>query len=275
MTGRRLVSLPFSDHCEPLVDDSEQFHSLIDALTTASGHEGRYIEMRPATPGACPSGFTSTATFCLHVVDLRPDLDSIASRFHRSQMQRAIRKAERTRLDVATGSNGKLLESFYALHTLTRSRHGAPVQPLNWFRHLLECLGDSGKIWLAKYEGTPAAAIMTAEHKTTLVYKYGCSDAAYHRYGVMPFLFWRAIQFAKQQGLAELDLGRSDLDNRGLISFKDHFGGERRSLTYYRYTARPSHSHRQWQPAVAQAAYSLIPRTIQAKVGGHFYKHFA
>src|SRR5262244_2773877 len=32
LTGRRLVSLPFSDHCEPLVDRPEQLRFLIGSL---------------------------------------------------------------------------------------------------------------------------------------------------------------------------------------------------------------------------------------------------
>jgi hypothetical protein len=49
----------------------------------------------------------------------------------------------------------------------------------------------------------------------------------------MPFLFWRAIQHAKAQGMEELDLGRSDLDQPGLVAFKDHLGATRSELTYY------------------------------------------
>src|SRR5262245_20854490 len=32
LTGRRLVSLPFSDHCDPLVTDAGEQEQLIDAL---------------------------------------------------------------------------------------------------------------------------------------------------------------------------------------------------------------------------------------------------
>ena len=55
------------------------------------------------------------------------------------------------------------------------------------------------------------------------------------RLGGMPFLFWRLIQDARARGFAELDLGRSDVDQPGLIAFKDHLGATRSTLTYYRY----------------------------------------
>ena len=60
-------------------------------------------------------------------------------------------------------------------------------------------------IHLASKDGQPVAGILTLSFKKTMVYKYGGSDAAHHRLGGMPFLFWRAIQGAKAQGIEELD----------------------------------------------------------------------
>ena len=88
-------------------------------------------------------------------------------------------------------------------------------------------------IHVASKDGVPIASILTLSFKKTMVYKYGGSDAAHHPLGGMPFLFWRAIQEAQAQGLEELDLGRSDLDQPGLVAFKDHLGAARSTLTYY------------------------------------------
>ena len=35
LTGKRLVSLPFSDHCEPLLEHPEQFRTLSDFVESA------------------------------------------------------------------------------------------------------------------------------------------------------------------------------------------------------------------------------------------------
>jgi hypothetical protein len=51
----------------------------------------------------------------------------------------------------------------------------------------------------------------------------------------MPFLFWRLIEESKAAGAVTLDLGRSDLDQVGLVTFKDRLGADRKSLLYYRY----------------------------------------
>jgi hypothetical protein len=48
LTGKRLVSLPFSDHCEPLVDRQEDLEALLGSLEGELGKEDlRYIEIRP------------------------------------------------------------------------------------------------------------------------------------------------------------------------------------------------------------------------------------
>src|SRR5512135_999465 len=48
LTGRRLVSLPFSDHCEPLCDSTDDLNLIIQSLQAAvDRREWKYLEIRP------------------------------------------------------------------------------------------------------------------------------------------------------------------------------------------------------------------------------------
>ena len=143
-------------------------------------------------------------------------------------------------MEYERGSSDRLLRAFYALLRLTRRRHGLPPQPFAWFRNLVACLRRpaSVTIHVASHDGRPIASILTLTFRKTVVYKYGGSDAAYHRLYGMPFLFWRAIQAAKAEGCEQLDLGRSDLDQPGLAVFKEHLGAARSTLTYYTFPPR-------------------------------------
>jgi CelD/BcsL family acetyltransferase involved in cellulose biosynthesis len=237
LTGRRLVSLPFSDHCQPLVDTQEDLEIISTALEQELRQEQwRYLEMRPLqsfqldTPLPC-----ATLSYSFHELDLRPDLDTIFRNFHKSSIQRKIRRAEREALSYCEGSTEILLNDFYALFKITRRRHGVPPQPRKWFANLIEAFGDDLKIRVAYKDTKPVAAILTLRHKNTLIYKYGGCDARFNRLGGMHCLFWKAIQEAKAAGLRSIDFGRADADQRGLITFKNRWGAKESLLTYLRY----------------------------------------
>jgi lipid II:glycine glycyltransferase (peptidoglycan interpeptide bridge formation enzyme) len=85
----------------------------------------------------------------------------------------------------------------------------------------------------------PVASILTLTHKKSMTYKYGCSDPQQNRLGGVALLFWKAIEEASEKGYVELDMGRSDVSNAGLIAFKEHWSAARFPLTYWRYPTAP------------------------------------
>ena len=89
----------------------------------------------------------------------------------------------------------------------------------------------------------------------------------------MAFLFWKTIQEAKTCGLAELDMGRSDLENSGLVTFKEHWGAERTTLKYWRYPAVMLSSSTQWELKAAKKIFSFAPSAAMATVGRILYRH--
>jgi len=275
LTGRRLVSLPFSDHCAPLVASDANLESILLQLEPRLRAERwRYIELRVPESTPVAAHYAPSEAFCFHEIDLQPDAEAIFGGFHRNHVQRTIRKAERSGVVHEAGRSQALLAEFYRLHQLTRHRHGTPTQPFSWFANLLLHFGEAAAIHVARLEGRPAAAIVTLAFKHTLVYKYGASDAAFNRYGGTSLLFWRAIQDAKRGGRLQFDLGRSDLDNPGLIAFKDHLGGRRSALSYYRYTGQPGRTGRTgWVQSWGKSLFAAVPRQISGPVGSALYRH--
>jgi lipid II:glycine glycyltransferase (peptidoglycan interpeptide bridge formation enzyme) len=174
------------------------------------------------------------------------------------------------------GRSSALVRDFYAVHVLTRRRHGAPVQPYSWFRNLADCFGSDFRVYVARHQGRAIAAILMLRHKNTLVYKYGGLDRRYRSHGAMPLLFWRAIQDAHAGGLEVLDLGRSDLENAGLVAFKDHLGARRTRLRYYRSGGSASAA-----PTLKLAARlvkrlcAFVPSPVLVGVSGRLYRHLA
>jgi hypothetical protein len=276
LTGHRLVSLPFSDHCSPLVESSEELTYILDTISSdLAKNKWQYIEMRPANSDLAPfANFQPSETFYFHSLDLRPNLDQLFRQFHKDCIQRKIRRAEREHLVYEAGNSESLLRMFYQLLLTTRRKQGLPPQPIQWYRNLIACLGDKLKIHVASKDRVPVASILTLSHKRVLVYKYGCSDPAFNQLGGTPLLFWQAIQEAKNSQVCELDMGRSDCDNPGLVTFKDRWGAARSMLTYSRYPSRPARTpSRSWQANIAKNIVSHMPDSLLTAAGRVLYKH--
>lgn len=276
LTGHRLVSLPFSDHCEPLVERPDGLRQLCAHLESLPGQEGwSYIELRSADPSisemAC---WTSVATYSLHRLDLRPGLDVLYEGLHKDCLQRKIRRAERSSLEYVSGRSAELLRDLYGLLQLTRVRHQVPPQPFAWFQNLVEYLGEAVCIRLVYRDGSPLAGILTIRHRKQVVYKYGGSDASFHNLGGMPFLLWQAIKEAKETGAEELDLGRSDLDQPGLITFKDRWSAARTPLVTWRMPAAPASTFAGGAARrYAKQVMGYLPEPVLALAGRLLYRH--
>lgn len=280
LTGNRLVSLPFSDHCEPLVERPEESVEILSFLAReVSRGNWDYAEIRPVEHAPVEhdslQGFQLSQTFCLHRLDLCPSSEVLFAQFQKSGVQRKIRRAEREGLLYEQGRSQLLLTKLYHLLRLTRKRHGLPPQPVAWFRNLIACLGERATLHVASHEGRPIAGLLTISFKKTLVYKYGGSDARHHNLGGMPLLFWQAIQQAKAMGLEELDLGRSDPDDAGLIDFKRHLGAAGSTLVYYRFTqSRVASPASNWKLRTAKRVFGLAPAPVLSLAGKLLYRHF-
>jgi len=275
ITGTRLVSLPFSDHCEPLLGKPSDLGEFVNWLRAECDlQKWRYVELRPLLDGGSGNGLQPSCSYWFHELDIRPSLEQIFQRLHNNSFRRKIQRAERERLSYEAGHSEQLFDEFYRLLLTTRRRHQLLPQPRSWFRNLLECMGDKLQIRLTRKNGLPIAAMLTLQHRSCVVYKYGCSEERFHSLGGMPFLFWRLIEESKESEAEKIDFGRTDLNNEGLIAFKDRFGASRKLLTYYRYTktAKRGVATLSDSRAVRQF-FSFLPEAVSSAVGRVLYRH--
>jgi CelD/BcsL family acetyltransferase involved in cellulose biosynthesis len=276
ITGTRLVSLPFSDHCEPLLSDRCESVEFGDWLRAeCSRKQWRYVELRPLLPvQKALFGLRQSRSYCFHELDLRPSLEQIFRGLHKDSIQRKIQRAEREGLSYEAGQSEPLVDEFYRLLLITRRRHQLLPQPRAWFRNLVKCMGNTIDIRLVRKNGAPVAAMLTLRHRTSVVYKYGCSDGKFHNLGGMPFLFWRLIEESKASGAEEIDFGRSDLNNHGLSVFKDRFGTTRKLLTYYRYwNTERAESTIGWDSRALRQLFCMLPDAAFSTAGRLLYRH--
>lgn len=279
LTGRRLVSLPFSDHCESLCDSTESATYLIGSLQSAlKCQEWKYLEVRPIDEKfgqICEGiGFLPDALYFLHRLNLRQDLKEVFANLDKDSVRRRIQRAERAGLVEQRGRSDDLLKSFFGLFVATRSRHGLPPMPYAWFQNLIRCLGEALEIRVAFRDKIPIAGILTLRFKDTVYFKYGCSDLRFHRFGATPWLLWNAIEAGKSSGANEFDMGRTEENNAGLLNFKNHWVPQPNKLVYWRFPRVSSlYSINGRNFKIAKRIFSCMPDRLLSLTGSLLYRH--
>jgi CelD/BcsL family acetyltransferase involved in cellulose biosynthesis len=243
---RRWISLPFTDCCPALAgtDPDELLSALVDF---AASRKLDALELR----GALPSHrmVQSEAAFVRHTLalsaDTRPTWDGLWKNHRRN-----VRIAERAGVRIERGAAASDLDVFYRLHLQTRRRLGVPVQPRRFFRLLGErILADGLGFVLTAYSGdVPVAAAIFGAWNGTLVYKYSARDERYAKLDANYLLLWTAIEWGSKNGFHTFDLGRTDLDQSQLRSFKSGWGAREEPLSY------------SW---IADAPINLAPRRLE------------
>jgi CelD/BcsL family acetyltransferase involved in cellulose biosynthesis len=234
LTGRRLVALPFSDLCPPLVAPGAAPGAglaLAGALDTLRRRQGVALEVR-GTGGAL-GGAPPGDRFHHHLLALEPDVAAVERRFAKPQVARGVRRALREGLTTELRTDAAALDAFYDLHVATRRRLGVPTQPHRFilaFRALFS--QGLGFVLLVRRGERPVAAAVFLTFRETLTYKYGASDERFLAARPNNLLFMEAIRWGCEHGMRTLDFGRTHWHQEGLRAFKLAWGAEERELRY-------------------------------------------
>jgi CelD/BcsL family acetyltransferase involved in cellulose biosynthesis len=231
LTGRRLVALPFSDACPPLLAPGAPVGALdVLAATVERERARRGVPLQVCAP--YPQLGMVAERYLEHAVDLRAGPEAVMAR-QRPGARRHVRKAERAGLDVVRGTDAAALDAFYALHLRTRRRLGVPIQPRGFIRDLEGLMAQGGGfVAVVRHAGRSLAAAVFLRGRGTLTYKYGGSDERFLHLRPNNLLFARVLRWACDDGLDTLDLGRTDPAQPGLAAFKRSLGARERPLAY-------------------------------------------
>jgi len=239
LTGRRWVSLPFSDYCNPLYRDESALEALTRQLVLIY-QENRLdkLEVRWELPEY--AGIQKVSEFVLHTIKLDPDPDQIAKQFKRTHLQN-IHTAEERGVKVEFGDKLEHLKVFYDLQLETRKRHGVPAQPWKYFELLWHYIVKSGMgfVLLAQKDNEYIAGMVYLGWGKTLIAKYAASRE--DRFNLRPnnLLFWEGICWGCRNGYTIFDMGRTEMENAGLRNFKSRWGAVEEPLYYSIISSKP------------------------------------
>ncbi|MEP7072379.1 MAG: GNAT family N-acetyltransferase, partial [Verrucomicrobiota bacterium] len=193
-TPRRGICLPFSDYCGPLLFRSDAASEVIDAaIRLGRQRQWRYLQIRDSSvPG---NGSPASAIYYGHELDLRDGPEAVFARFA-SSVQRAIRKAERSEVEVEISQEAAAMREFVSLHHQTRRRHGVPPQPDGFFSAIQEQMLQSGGgfIAIARRRSQPLAAAVFFRSGKQATYKFAASDRNSQELRANNLVIWRAIE---------------------------------------------------------------------------------
>ncbi len=275
LTGKRGVSLPFTDYCEPITSDGMKFENLMNSITGYGKKVGwKYLEFRcgkDLSPSSLPS-----CTYLGHTLCLTKDHENLLSSF-RDSTRRNIKKAVKGGVKAEISGSLESIKEFYRLNCITRRQHGLPAQPFGFFKKIHDHIisKNLGLVVLASYKEKAIAGAVYFHFGNKAVYKYGASDMSYQDLRANNLVMWEAIKWYSQHDHKSFCFGRTEPGNQGLIQFKSGWGTTEQRISYYRYDLKKG----SFVPGTSNVTgfhnkiFRNIPIPILNRIGALLYKH--
>lgn len=275
LTGKRGVSLPFTDWCPIITSKSVSQSDVIDELLDfGRSREWKTLELRDSEQPIIDDH--DSLTYLVHELDLEPGEKNLFNRF-RDSTKRNIRKAVKLGVTVVENNSWDGLKDFSRLNVITRRDHGLPPQPPVFFENLYRNIiyPGSGRILLARYEGATIAAAIYLFFNGRALYKYGASDRTMQHLRGNNLLMCEAIKRFAQEGNKSFHFGRTNSDQEGLLQFKRGWGALERNLQYQKFSLPDGRPLSSSIPVFGfhNRVFSRLPLTTLGLIGRILYRH--
>jgi len=280
LTGKRGVSLPFTDYCEPIVAEGVSFKDLLAHILDYGKEQGwKRIELRGGQD-LLPKDATSE-TYFGHTLDLTGGEERMFSNL-RDSTRRNIKRATSKGVSAGISSDWDAVKEFYRLNCMTRKQHGLPPQPLYFFRKLYDHIISKslGFVILASHNGRNVAGAVFFHYGDNVIYKYGASDRKYQELRANNLVMWGAIKFFAHKGLKSFCFGRTEPENVGLQQFKSGWGPEEHQIHYFKYdltragfVSNNKNSERGTRNIFWHHLFQRLPLSILNLAGSRLYRH--
>jgi len=231
MRGDRIVCLPFSDYCDPLVDNASLWNDVIEPLVPLEVPV-RLRCLRSQLPAQDPR-FVLSRTAKWHGTDLMRAEDELWSGIS-PQARQNIRHALQSGVFVREGRSVEDAQIFYRMHLLTRkNKYRLLAQPFSFFENIFTVFGKDDRVvaLIAECDGVPLAGIILLQFQNVLYYKFNASIDQKCR--ANDLLAWHGILLGHRRALTTLDFGLSEIEQPGLIRYKRKFASEEREIHFY------------------------------------------
>lgn len=277
LTGRRGISLPFTDFCEPLLAAGVSGEAVVRELIELGRRQRwKYFELRGGE--RILREVPPSMSVLGHSLDLGHSEETLFAGLKEST-RRNVRKAQREGIKVSIGTSNAMVDRFCRLNCLTRREHGLPPQPLSFFynigQHLLD--RELGCVVLGSLRGEDIGGAVYLHFGKDALYKYGASDRRYLAFRPNDLVMWEAIRWYHDRGFRRLDFGRTELQHDGLRRYKLAWGVEERVRPYYRHDLASGRfvGATMGGPWRSAGVFRLLPTSLARAIGTALYRHVA
>ena len=196
-------------------------------------------------PGSLPlvlSGYTPRV-HPIHLLSLRGKSTADLWKGYKSYTRRAVRKAQKSGVQVTSIQERSEIEDFYTLYLLAMKRNRAAAKyPRTLFYAIYDLLiaTGNGDVLFATLGEKKIAGIMLLYSNNAAHYYFGGSDPSYYKYHPNDALFHAAISEACALHKDLFDFMGSDAKDTQLMHFKAKWGALPYTLPFYEVVRRRS-----------------------------------
>jgi hypothetical protein len=280
--GSRLVSIPYSTICDPLISNDFDMNLIVnEAAGKFTETKTKYLEIRTCFNNALLSNSTPGRidNYFHHFLNLDAGLQEIFNSFHVKSIKTPIKIALKNCLELKQGVDDGDIEKFYHLYFDTRKRLGLPPMPLRFFDRMWHLLRPKGLMSLlfALFEGRPIAGMIITKFNGVVTAEYMEDSIKYRMLCPNHFLYWESIKMACNEGYRMFSFGRTHERNKGLMNFKNHWGTNivpTQALSYLETSgSRKSDREASWLYYLIRSVSTKMPDFLFRAIGDIFYRH--
>ncbi len=283
--GKRVVSQPFSEYGGILFEPGlgadrrrsilDKFPSVIEESRRAGSFD--YVEIRcfPDMEWRDAEDFRKEHLYEYGLLPLREGLnlmDIIAY-----SVKKTIRQAQARGLELRLAeSEDEIREVYYPLHLRSLKRLGSPPHPLAYFLFLRRNLTDHLKIFIARYESRPIAALLGWAVGESIQITESVSDERYFSMRANDLLHFHFINWAIAHGFRCFDFG--PVRYSGQRQYKMKWGVELHDYCHYYWPPdkkRKPLSDRSLAARAGSWVWRRLPIRLTAIAGKHLRRQLS
>ncbi|MCG7853072.1 MAG: GNAT family N-acetyltransferase, partial [Methanosarcinaceae archaeon] len=276
-SGRRGVSLPFSDYCNPIIREEISAQRLLErTIGFGKTSNWKFLDMHGGE--IFFQGKKSSREYYGHSLKLMAEPNKILKHF-RDSNRRNIKKAVTSGVEIHRSNSLHSMRDFYRLHCLTRKRHRLPVQPFHFFQKIHEHIisKKSGFIIKALYDDKIVGGAIFFHFGNKAMFKFGASDLRYQHLRMNNLIMWETIKWYATNGYESFCFGRTDIENLGLRQFKQGWGTKEYRIKYFKYDLNADALIKDNTNNIGKTlhlVFSKMPIPISRILGAFLYRHF-